>query len=40
MAGTAKPVLAVAADTPGAAAELQAALARRLGADYQGRRLR
>jgi hypothetical protein len=35
MAGTAKPVLAVAAGTPGAAAELQAALARRFGAHYQ-----
>jgi hypothetical protein len=35
MAGTAKPALAVAVGTPGAAAELQAALARRFGAGYQ-----
>ncbi len=35
MAGTAKPVLAVVDDDPGAVAELQAALKRRFGGDYQ-----
>jgi thioredoxin reductase (NADPH) len=35
MAGLAKPVLAVADDNPGTVAELEAALTRRFGADYQ-----